>query len=306
MDVEKVTHPTEMVKRLSTNNIKLDIFSNGSGEIDFDGEGQRFNGTDDQFLLGLVHINRNRSNFRKDFEKALHKTEPRITKIDIKKAIIHSLNQNKTDGLYAVLGDNSRYNDGDDEIDSEVSNESYEIEGCLKRNFLEETIARDVADCITEKAGENLPSASQVFEKYENDLADEFYPYKRGVSWKQFIFDTMETCDRKHNLEISPFFRHQNDAVGFIGCILDEIEDYRDGVDEGFFETMQEEFRNKWDINPKFLKEISEERSVPFELLEHCTHGGYETLEKFRPIPIPQQFLETFGAEIKEFQEKEE
>lgn len=289
----------DLKKALKTSAYKILIYDDGSGEIELYNHGSRHT-----VLSNILQISRHKGDLA-DFKKMLHDSqrvnapglegEP-ISKQDIISAVKFSLEEDPSDGLYELLGGTERIDYGED-FYSERNEMEHEMDRCLRKNFIDGAIAKDVAEVAAEHAIRDMPSESDAFYKEIKNLTDSF----DGKPWKQFIYGKIEKCSEEYNDQLSPFFRYNtSDAAGLIGCLIDEIQNYSEFAAEGLFETMMNEFHEHWNLDDKFLKELSEERGIPFEIMEHCSHGGYEVLEKYRPIKENQTFLESYGAKITE------
>lgn len=187
----------------------------------------------------------------------------------------------------------------EEEANSSSENDHYELRECFKRNFIQKDVAVDISDNIIDNAWRNTDfHPRKARDKYIKGLSESF---DRHGSWKDFVERTMVHCDKEHNLEQSPFFRDHNDATEFLDCLIGEIQDQKDDLVDGLWETCREEFYTDWTLNDeKHLKELSEKIQLPLEILTHCAQYNYDTLEKHRPIKENQSFLESYGAEITE------
>jgi hypothetical protein len=298
----------ELKKSIKMPYITVSIYDDGSGEIDLsDPMGWYSSGGRDSFLLNLIRIKR--SSVFNDFKNSLHESvrkpnsskvegEP-ILKEDIIQAINYSLLEDPSDGLYGLLGDNRSAYDYDDFMSSRQSDEEYEIKNCFEDNFIEKQTAEYLAETIAEKAGATLPDEKDVKDELIKELRDEFHLHHPRMSWKDFIAENIKKCDVENDNQKSPFFRYkENDAAGFIDCLTSIINDYHDDAEELYYESCTNAFYEKWGVDDEFLKNLSEEKGIPFEILTHCSHGGTETLEKYRPIKENQTFLESYGVDI--------
>jgi hypothetical protein len=273
---------------------RIEFFPDGSGEVGY--------GTKDQFLGEILDLYEYEGDIKKihdDLHENVWKARrdvagvTRIRKDHFIKAINYSLKKDPTDGLNSLVESESVC---EEEANSSSENDHSELKDCFKRNFIRDSVAGDIADRIVTNAWNNTKfSAGKAREKYIEQLSKNF---SRGT-WKQFIENTMKHCDKEHNLEMSPFFRDQNDAALFLDCMVSEIKEEKADIAESYWESCREEFYADWSLNDeKHLKELSEETEIPFEILSHCAQFQYDVLEKFRPIKENQTFLESFGAEI--------
>ena len=260
------------------------ILKNGGGTFSLDDRmGWRWSGDDDAFLLGILRVGG--SSVADEFYEELESSD--VTKADMKRAIRHSLAKDPKDGLYALIGDNNAYMGYDNSaIDSRYSDQQYEIENCLEKNFYEKQKAHKVADEIVDKSFSDMPSNKDVFEEYENELTKN---YDGKKSWKQFVESKIiKGCD------------YHEKATEFMKCVRESLEQEQEGIREGFFEKFDEAIYSAMKISDDDLKEIAEQHEIPYKVVEHCAHGGYDTLEEFRPISEKQLFLESLRANVKE------
>ncbi|MBE3120707.1 MAG: hypothetical protein IMZ58_00650, partial [Thermoplasmata archaeon] len=51
---------------------------------------------------------------------------------------------------------------------------------------------------------------------------------------------------------------------------------------EAQFERESDAWHSRYHVTKKAMKEISEKHNVPVKLLDHCSHGNYEVIEKYR------------------------
>jgi len=266
------------------------------------GEGEVRYGNKDSFLGDLLDLYSYQDNIDK-LHHDLHENARyypdeesiRIRKSDFITAIKKSLELDPTDGLDRLVESETIC---EDEANDFAENDHSELKDCFKRNFLQKHIAESLADKIIDNAWSNTKfSSSTTRDDFIKDLSKS---YDSGT-WKDFVEEKMKKCDNEHSLEPSPFFKSHNDAIEFLDCVADELKNERENLMEPYFTHCQEAFMNEWRLpDETFLKELSEDTEVPFEILEHCTHFGYDTLEKYRPISEKQTFLESYGARITE------
>jgi len=222
-----------------------------------DKSGWYWSGDYDNFLTGLIRVYK--SKMFEDFNKEL--AESNIKKSDIKRAIITSLNKDKKDGLYALLGDNRVYNGFDDLTDSLWSDESSEIESCLKKNGVGEEVSKDIADEIVSSGANNLKGSHEIFEEYETELSKDFMDKKKP--WKDVMKGIVNACEKD-----------EKSVVGFVKCIGDATAEFNLDDPEAQFERESEAWHSRYRVTDKSLKEISEKHGIPVKTLDTCAHGG--------------------------------
>jgi len=255
-------------------------------------------------LIELFSYSENRQTLKDDLiENAALARNPdwiqdggkRIRKSDFITGIRHSLDYYNADGLDRItLSEDHCQEEAYSVKDSDYS----ELQNCFENNFLQDKVAEHLADSITDHAWDNADfNSAKAKDDFIKDLAEN---YDNNGTWKDFVEETMTECDKKHNLEVSPFFRkNRSDAYDFLHCVINKLRDERDNLYDGFFEHCRESFYKTWNINDKeHLQELSEETGVPLEIINHCVSFEYEPLEKYRPIKENQTFLESYGADI--------
>lgn len=276
-------------------NSRVKFYLNGAGEVGYGGKTSFLSD-----ILSIYHskdekerfhreLHHNASDFYRGMEGSI-----RIKKEHFIKAIRHSLDESPDDGLNEIVEGSEVC---EEEATSSSQNDQCELRDCFKNNFLQKNVAEELADSIIDNAWQKSEfSAGAARQDYISALAKDF---DRNGSWKEFIEKTMMQCHKEHNLEMSPFFRDHNDSVDFLNCVVHEINEEKDDVSESYWESCRNSFYESWNINNEnHLKELSEEKQVPFELLSHCAQFNYDVLEKYRPIKENQTFLESFGAKI--------
>lgn len=278
---------------------RIKFFPTGEGEVKY--------GTKDSFLgdlLDLYSYQDNIDKLHRDLhENAMHYQEfkeMRIRKSDFITAIKKSLELDSTDGLNAIVPSEQTC---EEESNDFAQNDFYELKDCFQRNFMEKKFAEHLSDRINDNAWSKSDfSASAARDDFIKDLSK---TYDNGT-WKDFVEQKIQKCDNEHNLEASPFFKSHNDAIGFLDCVSGELRDEKENLNEPYYDHCRDAFLKSWGYHDEeFLKELSEEEEVPYEILEHCADHNYEILEKYRPIKENQTFLESFGAKIGEPSEKD-
>ncbi len=276
---------------------KIQFFPNGEAEIRY--APKNFLGD----LIDVFDYRDSRDKLKEDLIENAQKArdtdwlnEPenrRIGKKDFITAITKSLEQDPTDGLSSIVESETVC---EEEGNSTSENDHSELKDCFKKNWLTKELADKLSGSIIEHAWDKADfNSSAVRHDFIKDLAAN---YDRGT-WKDFVVEKMEQCSKEHSLEVSPFFKTHNDAIEFLDCVVNEIQGEKDNLYEPYFDHCRDAFLNEWNLNDeKHLKELSEETGVPLDLIEHCTHFGYDVLEKYRPIKENQTFLESFGAQI--------
>jgi len=247
----------DRIKEVSSTCIDMAILKNGGGKFSLDdGIGWRWSGDDESFLLGILRVGG--SIVADEFYKKLDASN--VTKSDMKRAILHSLDKDPKDGLYSLIGDNGAYEGGAGE--GEQSNQQYEIEECLQESLRKRYVedakekARKISWDVVEKITEKVPGDKEIFEDYENELAKN---YSGGKSWGHFVKNNIiKGCD------------HEVTAKDFIKCVYDALEQEKDDIREGFYEHHSNAFRGALSISYDDLKEIAEEHSIPFKAVELC------------------------------------
>ena len=278
---------------LPVNRIKF--YPNGVGTIGYANR-------DDSFLSEILDIYHSDTE-RKRLHDELHENAQaswenpetkRVTKKHFIKAIEHTLKKDPSDGLHDIV---PGVDVCEEEATSSMENDDSELKDCFKRNFIQDRVARDLTSDIIDNAWSNTKwSASAARDEFIGSLTKDF---DRDGTWAKFVKTTMETCDKEHNLEKSPFFRNHNDAADFLDCLVHEINGQKDDIMEGYWESCRDNFYSNFSLNDEaFLRKLAADRGLPFEVLEHCASFQYDTLEKYRPISEHQTFLESYGAKI--------
>jgi len=216
-------------------------------------------GEDDEFILGILRVGN--SSVYDDFQKELE--ESNITKNELKKAMLHSINKNPKDGLYHLIGDNSAYLDFQGISDSIYEDMEYDVSECLKNNFIPDDKAEEVASELTYNALDEAKPIEKIFEEYEDDLAKNFRDSK---SWKEFIKETIEACDTYEK------------AKDFLDCIVDKVNEEKEEVRKGFWEEVRNSYYESYNLKKEDIKELSKEYDVPEKLIDYCGHGGYDAI----------------------------
>lgn len=249
--------------------VHMDILKNGGGKFYLDDRmGWMWSGDDESFLLGILRVGGS-DVVADEFYKKLEASD--VTKADIKRAILHSLDKDPKDGLFSLIGDNVAYEGGSD--DSNDDPYWADLTSCLENNFNEEDTAKEIAADIIEKSTENVPGSREIFNKYENKLAKNYTLQPGGKSWKHFVKNNIVAgCD------------HEGTAKAFMRCVYYSLEQEKENIREGFDEHRTNAIMNATSISDAHLKELAEKYNIHYKVIEHCAHGGSETLEEFRPI----------------------
>jgi hypothetical protein len=245
--------------------VSMDITKKGGKFTIDDKSGWYWSGTDDTFLTGLIRIQK--SKMYNDFLEQIRDSD--ITKSDIKNAILSSLKRDKKDGLYPLLGDNRVYEGHDSFIDSLWSDSAEEIKGCLEKHNYDKDFSEKVSDDIVSDAVSKLPSSHEIFNKYETELSKDFLNKKKP--WKDVVKGIVDACNRS-----------EKTVDNFIKCIGDEISEFNLDDPETVYEREYEAWSSNYRITDKSISEISEKHGIPAKLLDHCSHGGYEVIEKYK------------------------
>ncbi|MBE3095484.1 MAG: hypothetical protein IMZ52_10675, partial [Actinobacteria bacterium] len=224
--------------------MSMDITKKGGSFTIDDKMGWYWSGTDDTFLTGLVRVQS--SKMYEDFLKEI--AESKIRKSDIKKAIIHSLNKDRKDGLYPLLGDNRVREGWDDFTDSIWSDESSEIESCLKQHGYGKDVADKIADDIVDHGASKLKSSRQNFDEYEKELARDFLDKKKP--WNDVMKGIVNACDKQ-----------EKTVDKFIKCIGDEVSEFKLNDPEAQFERESDAWHSRYHVTKKAMKEISEKHN---------------------------------------------
>ena len=216
-----------------------------------DNIGWRWSGDDESFILGMLRVLKSRASDQ--FDKELEESD--ITKDDIKKAILHSINKDPKDGLYSLIGDNNAYLDFQNLADGEYYDREHEIKQCLKNNFLNEEKIDSLADDIIYKALSDVRSSKEIFEEYEQELVKDF---KNGKTWRDFVKDSVKACD------------HHKTAKEFMTCVFEEIMTEEESIIEGYHEKFRNAYYEDYKLDDETITELVEKHDVSDKIISHC------------------------------------
>jgi hypothetical protein len=280
---------------------KITFYPSGEGQIRY---GNKNSFLDD--LLDLYDYHDNVEKLRSDLHSNAMRYSNgdetvRIRKSDFITAIKRSLELDPNDGLNAIVPSDQTC---EEEANDFAQSDFYELKDCFQRNFMEKKFSEHLSDKINDNAWDKSDfSSSAARADFIKDISKK---YDKG-SWKDFVENVMEKCDKEHSLETSPFFKTHSDSIDFLDCVAEGLREEKENLYEPYYEHCRNAFLQSWGYHDEeFLKELSEEENVPYEILEHCADHNYEILEKYRPIKENQAFLESFGAKIWEPSENKE
>lgn len=216
-------------------------------------------GDDDTFLLGLLRVYDTNKEVINEFEKEVE--DEGVRKKEIKEAILNSLKQDPSDGLYHLLGDNSMYM-GFGIID-EYAGFEHEMNACLREKLGDLEKAKQITFDIVDEAIDYEKSSEEVFEEIEKRLTKNSSDLTgKNVSWKEFVKETIDKCDAEHK-----------DTTGFLECVADELLELKDDGIELFYVEYDANIREaieKAVSKKKKMKEIAEKHNILFGDMEAC------------------------------------